>query len=318
MTTGALTGDGGASPRQRRWALGGLRLDALLACLGYRVLVGLLAALPLAAAAAALVGHHPRGDAVLWEPGGPWLVEALRLAGPAFRSMAPYGALFLLVSAWGWLLPLGALILSVGAGGSGRAWRELFSQAARRFPTLTLLLGATLLLQSVLLALTTVSVTLLAASASSRSHGADALRIAGPCLGLLFAWGAGVAHDILRVPLLQRDQSLFEALVTSWELLRTGARSVLVAAGWRTALALLTLGVAAAAGGRLTGGEADQVTLVALLHLTALAAFVWLRGSWFQWLSRRLEALPRRRDGDLGLEPGPRSAEPETHQPSVG
>ncbi|MBW2457190.1 MAG: hypothetical protein JRI68_21930 [Deltaproteobacteria bacterium] len=321
MTGGALVEHGGSAPssaRPKRWGIGGLRLDALAACLGYRALVGLLAALPLAAAAASLIGHHPRGDQVLWEPGGLWLLEALRLAGPAFRSMAPYGSVFLLVGACGWLLPLGALVLSVGAGARGRTWPELLGQAAGRFPTLALLFGVTLLLQTLVLALVTVSAVLLAASASSRSHGADALRIAGPCLGLVLAWGVGVVQDVLRVPVLQRDESLFKALATGWELVRTGARNVLVAAAWRTALGLLTLGVAAAAGARLTGGEADHVPLVAVLHLLALAAFVWLRGSWFHWLSRRLEALARPTDGDLGLEPAPRPAEPGTDQPSAG
>jgi len=289
--TGAVA-SGSRPMRQRRRSASRARLDVLAVCVGYRVLIAVLAAFPLSAAASALVGHHPRGDAVLWDAGGLWLVESLRMAGPALRELTPYGSLFLLVGAFGWLVPLGALVLSVGAEGRKARWRDLLGGAASHFPLLALLLGATLLLQALLLALVSAAAALLASSASSRSHGADALRLAGPCLGLVFAWLLAVGQDLLRVPIVQRGQGLFAALGTAWELLRREGRAVLVAAAWRTALAVATLAVAAGAAARLTGGAVGSVLLAVLLQLLAVVAFVWLRGAWFHWVSRRLARVP--------------------------
>jgi hypothetical protein len=300
--------DGVVTPRateagRPRAAVRGQRLDVLGLCMAYRAAFATLAAMPLSVLATNVVGDHPRGDAVLWDPGGLWLVEAVRVAGPALRALVPYGSLFIVLAAFGWLLPLGALIASCGAGTETLAWRQLLGRAAVRFPTLALIFGATLLLQAVTLALATVCGNLLAGMANDQAHGGDALRVAGPAFGLFLAWLIALGQDVLRVPLVQRSQSLYQGVSTSWMLLRDSARPLLVAAAWRTALAWLAFLLAGVAAAGLTGGAADRLPLVVALHLLPVAVFVWLRGSWFSWLSERLAGLPPQRAPEPAGDP---------------
>ncbi|RLB60784.1 MAG: hypothetical protein DRI90_12900 [Deltaproteobacteria bacterium] len=285
------------------------RLDALAVCFAYRAAIAILVAVPLSVAAATVVGDHPRGDAVLWDRGGVWLVEALSVAGPTLRAWAPYGSLVMLAAAFGWLLPLGALIASASPGTETMPWRGLLSRSALCYPTLALMFGATLLLQTITLGLFTVSASLLAGLATSRTEVADGLRVAGPAVGVLLAWLIAVGQDVVRASLVQRKQSLYQALGTGWDLLRGFARSVLLAAAWRTALTLFAFLLAAVVGAKLTGGAADQLPLVVVLHGLAGVIFVWSRGSWFHWLSPRLAALSVGEGLDGGAEALPSPSE---------
>ncbi len=285
------------------------RADVLALCFAYRAVIATLVAVPLSAVAATVVGDHPRGDAVLWDRGGVWLIETVRLASPALQGWAPYGSLVMLAAAFGWLLPLGALIASASPGTERTPWRGLLSRSALCYPTLALMFGATLLLQVATLGLVTVCASLLAGLATSRTHGVDALQVAGPAVGVLLAWLIAVGQDVVRAALVQRKQSLYQALGTGWDLLRGLARWVVLAAAWRTALALFAFLLAAVAGAKLTGGAADQLPLVVALHGLAGVIFVWLRGSWFHWLSPRLAALSVGEGLDGGAEALPSPSE---------
>ena len=58
------------------------RFGVVAGCWIFRVLVSLCAATPLAIASAGIVGAHPRGDAILFDDGGMWLLETGRLLRP--------------------------------------------------------------------------------------------------------------------------------------------------------------------------------------------------------------------------------------------
>ena len=67
-------------------------LKPLGLCFFYRVAVACLLAGPVAAAINVTVRHHPAGDAVLFEAGGVWLVEAAMRAQAVLASQLPLAA----------------------------------------------------------------------------------------------------------------------------------------------------------------------------------------------------------------------------------
>jgi hypothetical protein len=256
-----------------------VRAGAVGACYLYRAASGLLATAPLAVAFAAVVGAHPRGDALLWEPGGVWLVESLRLLGPALGPALGYGGVLVLLAAFGWLLPLGALIVSL-APGRPRA-RVCLGQAAARLGTMSLLWGLTLLAQAALLVLTAV---LSALVAEGESPAQLLLRLGVWLLGLSLCAVLACTEDLARVVCLQRDAGLWDAVAQALGTLGRHPLALAWAAGWRSALGLGLLAGALALG--VAWARPDELLPMVLLHQLAILCFVWLRASWLRQATR--------------------------------
>src|SRR5689334_8437150 len=107
------------------------------------VAVALAWAWPLAAILADPSLAHPRGDAVLFEPGAVYLAEALRLGSRPLASAFRGSLWTLFLASYLGLLPLGMLLSALNRRGPLRA-RELWLAAAGPFGTFSLLLGMSL------------------------------------------------------------------------------------------------------------------------------------------------------------------------------
>ena len=258
-----------------------IRTSAVAACYLYRAGVGLLAAAPLSLAFGAVVGGHPRGDAVLWEPGGVWLVESLRLVRPALGAALAYGGVVAVLAAFGWLLPLGVLIASLSSGRPNL--RACLQRTAARLGTLALLLGLTWLLQAVVIVLTVVVSQLIAQGDAPVDL---ALRLGVWGLGAGICWAAACLQDLARIGCIHGDCGLWDSGARALLALRRSGLALGWAAAWRTAIALGALVGALGAG--VVWARGDQLAALVLLHQAVIVWFVWLRAAWLQQAARRL------------------------------
>jgi hypothetical protein len=181
--------------------------------------------------------------------------------------------LVIVVASFGWLIPLALLIGAL----SGASWVD----SVRRFPKLSLLMGATWLAQASLL-MGAVWLFGYAARGFDTARSANVIELAGGALAVGGIWALAVAHDAVRVMLFPEANGVNAALRRAWPLLcrvRTWG-----AAAWRTALALSVTFAALAAGLALARRPAF---IAVMLHLASLAIYVWLRASWLRWLIQR-------------------------------
>ncbi|MEZ4442583.1 MAG: hypothetical protein R3B72_26045 [Polyangiaceae bacterium] len=258
------------------------RLGAVGLCYGYRALGSALMAMPLAYAIGGSVAGHPRGDAVLWDRGGIWLLEALRLSQASLGPALVQGGALGVVVALGWLLPLGGLMAVHGAERPSLA--TSLGRAAAKLPMLSVLFGVFLLIQALALAFFIGIGRLVAAPTAT----GDVLGLVLPVL-CLPVWLAIVAlHDATRVAAILGDRGYASALDVGWLLLAARPGRTALALLWR---ALVGVAVLFGAGwltlSTLQGGR-DALALVVVIDQLALLAIVLLRASWIGWLAAEL------------------------------
>lgn len=269
------------------------RPGPLLAYFASRALVGATLGLPLSVAVAGVVGPQPAGDAVLWAPGGLLLLETVRLLEPAFAGLAWTAAAVGLVASFALLVPLAALIASMGRSSLDRRGppagaHRLLAVAAARFGTLALIMGMVLLLQAVALSLWTVFATILleALTLQPSSRAVAKLLLVGAGLGV--PWLLGMVQDIARTLAVQHRLGALDALAGAVAALRGTVGRASLACAWRGALALAALagsaGLTLAIGCRTTAQLAGAIAV----QLAALLLAVALRASWFRWITDRL------------------------------
>jgi hypothetical protein len=248
---------------------------------GARALAALVIAHPLSAIATRTVGHAPRGDAELFDPGALILREVAAANAAALSGLAEQAALIAIAS-----VPIGlaltTMFLVSEAAPTRPAASEVLSGASRLF------LGMLVLL----LAFTAAEVCvgglcyLAAEAASTQMHralgprGGDLAWAALLALGLLAALLVGVVHDLARVALVERRRGAADAILEgfSWARSRTGA---FVAAYWaRGSLGVLLALLAAVAAVRIGVQTAPRTAAVAVMHQAVILALVLLRCSW--------------------------------------
>jgi hypothetical protein len=256
-----------------------LRLGVLAGCWAFRALVSVLAAAPLAIAGARIVGAHPRGDAVLFDEGGMWLLETGRLLGPQMPAVAGGAGAVLLLAAFAWLVPFGALVASVEPGAAERSGAELLRRGAGAFGPLALLLGAFWLVEVVVLAL---------GGLAARSFDATWARVAVAAGTLGAAWVVAVLHDLARIACVHRQRGVLLAAADA--VLAIAARPRLLwAASWRSLLAVAAM--IAATWAALSAARGSAAATVLLPEL-GVGAVLLLRADWLRSAAR----LGERRD----------------------
>jgi hypothetical protein len=263
------------------------RPGALVGCYAYRAASAALITLPLGHAFGTVLAQHPRGDAVMWDRGGLWLLEATRLAAPSLGGAVWQVGLWSLVAAFGWLLPLGALITSQAPERPSAA--GCLARSGERFGRLALLLGAAILIQALTMG---AFVALGKYVGTSGGHVSEVLGFALPLSGLVVWWLITMLHDALRVVSLHRDVVWWACLNHAWSLLANRWRASLWAAFWPTALALVGVLAAGAAAVDMTLAGASVAAIV-LVQQLAIFAVVVLRASWLGWLGGRLAKRPK-------------------------
>lgn len=272
----------------------------LAALLGYRVGAALLLAGPLAAAIGAAMAGFPEGDRLLFANGGELAIEVVRLHGATLLAAAQSSLRLSLVLGWIGLWPLALLLESWR--GRRRDPARLLAASLRRWPSLALLAGATLLTQALCLtaglALSPVARTL---ASELGELGADLAGFVPLTLAGLAAAGCALLAELARVLVVAERLGWLTALTRASA--RFGAEPFALLTPWAlsraldlTLVALGALATSALAPGR---PEAWRLGAVTLLHLGLVAASVCLRALWLAWALERL--APR------AVRPWPRS-----------
>ncbi|WP_437727278.1 hypothetical protein [Sorangium sp. So ce861] len=255
------------------------RLGAVALYFGYRALASLVVAAPLSVLAAQVVGDHPRGDAILFDPGGLMLSELVRLGAPAAGALAAQlGAGALLAAALG-LVPLAVLLAALSQAGPLSA-QAVVGRAARALGPLALLWGVALAAQVTAAALVLLPGTSLCAALFSVPRSRDLAAAAVAAVALAHVAAIGLLHDLARAALVAEQRGFYTAVARGLDALRAAPLAAAWACASRGALAAVAM-AGGAWGVHLAGaGTGPRVAAAFAAQLAALAAAAYLRASW--------------------------------------
>jgi hypothetical protein len=275
------------------------RPGALLFVWAFQLAGAMLAAGPIVGALSRTgIADHPAGDAILFEPGGLLLVEALRLGGPALLGALGASGFSLLLLHAAALVPLAALLVALATPGKLNTPLWL-GRAAAHFPAFLLLAGVTWLARALLLV---ASLFLLAPiggwlDSAVNERNADLALLAGVLVVFILLILLGIAQDLGRAAVVRHGSRALGSLVTGLAALRR--RPLAALAGWLTPA---SWSVALIAGAAIVTGwlAVDQpgswrVLAVLVVHQAALLGLLLLRALWL----RTALGLVGRRDSDL-------------------
>jgi len=226
---------------------------------------------------------HPRGDAVLFEPGGLWLAEAVRLSIRATGSELRGSIVTAGVLGWLALVPLAALMVALVEPRKYPLGLSI-GRAIALLPRFTLLAGATWFVQGVLfLGFTLAGVALRRRFAEGSSEPrADLIAFMVIAFGLGVALLVGVLQDLARAGFVTHDLGIVSAIRHAFVLL---ARKPVPLVGWASisglvSFALVLLG--AVLTGLLDVSRPADVRLVAVATIHQLVIFggVVARAIW--------------------------------------
>jgi len=265
-------------------------------------------AAPVADTLSAPTADLPQGDAVLFEAGGAYLLEALR-HGQAQLAAGTRRFLWtlLLLGATG-LVPLCAVLVALSHQGRLRAagWSRL---TARHLPSFIILAGLTLLAQAVVLlgAVLVVVATRDALHQAFSPRGADFVAMATAGLGAALVVALGVVQDLARAAVVRHEVGGRVALAIAFGTLRRRPGRILLDWLTPTIYTLPTI-VGAALVANWLGVEREgawRVALVFVVHQIAAFGLVALR-SW--WLGRALVLVSTTAPPEASEEPSAGSA----------
>jgi hypothetical protein len=260
------------------------RLGAVLFVYLTRLLAALLVAMPLSGAIAATgVGQFPAADAILFAPGGTYLVEALRLAAPMLGAFAQSHALLALVAGALGLIPLAALLVALCHAGRLRL-TDWAARTTEHLPSFVFLSGLTLATQAAVIFLFSVLGASFRGTLQARfsERNADLAVVALLLVGIACVLGLGIVHDVARSACVRHCVGARRALAIALRVTRTHTRRALV--GWLlpASAALVLVGAAAAlvAALRVEVPSTLRLAGVVIVHQVVAFAIVLLRASW--------------------------------------
>jgi hypothetical protein len=243
--------------------------------------IGLALAWPLCELFARPSLAHPRADAVLFDPGGLYLVEAFRLAhGATVQALRGMSLGALAIFAFG-LVPLGALMYALGREGAIRV-SDLVAAAARVFGRFSALLAmAMLALAFVVLAALSLATAIREKVAPGLAEPAADLLVAAPwLLGAVLVAVIGVVHDLARAAVSQRDIGATDGVRLALRAASRRPTAALFGWAWRAALAVAIVALAAFASATVDVDHTRAIVAVAFVHQAAVLAIVGVRASW--------------------------------------
>ncbi|MBM4376266.1 MAG: hypothetical protein FJ095_14380 [Deltaproteobacteria bacterium] len=201
----------------------------------------ILGARPLVGLAAAVIGEHPRGDAVVWDEGGAWLLEVADEGRAALRPVMVETAGGAFVGLLAWSIAIGAMLSAARAGASSdvRTWGGL---ALRRASSLALIGALELAAKAAMFLFSGALVGFAWRLVEPTSRGPNAF-VVGAGLGACAAWLLGVVIELARAELVWVDAGIWGSLVEARAWLRARSFEVLRAAGVRALTVALGLGL---------------------------------------------------------------------------
>ncbi|HEX9294758.1 MAG TPA: hypothetical protein VF881_02955 [Polyangiaceae bacterium] len=224
---------------------------------------------------------HPRGDLVLFEPGGLYLVEVLRLGRASLTSAARGMTFAALATLYVGLLPLGALLHALASAKRLTA-AELVAAGARSFGPLSLLLGLSLVATALACVVPLGAGGLLEVKLKTAlgDRGSDMAQAALWAVALALAAVIGVIHDLARAAAVSRALPGLAAARIGAEAFADHPIRGLTGWGVRgfTGVGLVVLLAWAATH---VGVETSlRFAAVTALHQLAAFALVYLRADW--------------------------------------
>jgi hypothetical protein len=259
------------------------RAGVVCAVWAVRLLFGWMLGAPLASALiAGGIDQFPSGDALLFEPGGVYLIEAFRTGLPQLvaltRTALPMAGV---LAAFG-LFPLSVLLVALAHDGRFQL-RPFIGRAAAHLPELGLLFGSTLLAQAVVLMGALIGWASLIEPLRSGlpEPQADLLAVLVLLVGLLVAAGIGLVQDVARAAIVRHDLGTFEGVRLALNALARHPRPLLLAR-----LITFTWGITAVTLAAVLVGllrvevSSGRALLALLLHQLTVLALVSLRAWW--------------------------------------
>ena len=239
---------------------------------------------------------HPRGDLVLFDPGGLFLSEIVHHNRAALTNAIEGSYFAILLVGYLGLLPLAALLHALSHAGR-LTLSGLLAASARFFGPLSLLL-AFALLAAALSAFFPLAIGELVGDkvkAAMSDRGADLVLLGFRVLALAIAAIVGVVHDLARAWVVSRDVpalraarlaiATFQAFpgraLGGWSVRGFFSLCLIAAGAWVTTRVPLESGVGFAA--------------VVLLHQAIAFALIYLRADWLSLairLARQFETTP--------------------------
>ena len=283
------------------------RIGVVLLVFASRLAFASLLAMPFAVLLGRAVGAYPRGDAVLFDPGGLLFIEALRRTRDALPPLGAGALLLFVVFCLLGLLPLGAMLGALGVKGRLSA-RDLGAFALRPIGVFSLLLGVFAVVQALAFGIVVAIGRAVARRGSFDTRDADLVKLAFVGVALLVVLLLGVLHDLARASAVRRELGLRASIRAALGTVRRAPVVVFGAWAWRSALGLVALASALVIGSRLGIDRGGQVALGFLVHQGSVLVALGLRASWLAAALGHVDAsLAPKADDEDKTEP---AAEP--------
>lgn len=264
------------------------RPGVVFAVYAFRLAASLLVATPLALVFGSSVGGYPRADAVVFDDGGMLFVETIRRAGPLLGSLLLGSSVTMVVAALASIMPLAALIGSLGVKGKVTA-RDVGAFALRPAGPFALLFGAFALVQAIVFALVTALSGAISRRPSFEAPTADRIKLIGVVVALILVGLIGVWHDLARVAVVRDELTFRAALRRGWRTLRTAHVHVIGAWAVRALLGVLVIYAALSFGSRLDVDSSAKVFLGFLVYQASIVLSLFLKASWFASAIRHVD-----------------------------
>lgn len=254
------------------------RPGVVLGVYGAHLLVASVIAVPFAAIVSQRTAAEPSSDLSLFEPGGLFLLEILRLSEKSFGALLQSGLWVAFLAGYLGLLPLAALLHALSRRGR-LSLPELAAASVRPLGALSLLLGFALAAYALVLVLAVTVSSLLGLQLHDAlgDRGGDIAQASILLSGALFVAALGVIHDLARASAVVHDLRALDAVRSGFAAF--GPRTFF-AWGWRLLASAALVGAGMVFAGRI-GVATPRATFVVLCaHQLVAFGLVALRASW--------------------------------------
>jgi hypothetical protein len=245
---------------------------------------GVLLAGPITAVVTATgIGSFPEGDRLLFQPGGLYLVEALRTSWPLLAPLAAASLGTALLVAIALVLPQAALWTALVKNGDREPLTAFVGRAVGRVPALLSLQGVTFLAQVLVWGATFGLLGAVHQGAWGSAPGPDLAALAIPALGAALVLLLGVVRDLGAAASVAGRIHGRAALRAGFACLRHAPVQALTRWMGPALLGLSLVGAGGLAAGALDVGRAGSLRFlgVGVLHQLVVAALVGCRAAWF-------------------------------------
>jgi hypothetical protein len=261
----------------------------------WQAALAVLVAWPAAAAVGGFYGAHPGGDSPLWTPGGLPLMDLLTAARGVRGETATLAFLVLFVAGFADLVPLAAMLASIGyvtRDMRAPSLRAALARGAGVLPTFATLFAMASLLEGALVIFALLVGYALSDGLASKLGEARADQTAWiATLAILSVAGVvGVMHDLARAASVRFRVKALRAWKFAYNALARGAAQVLWGWAWRTLAGWAVVGVGALVAARFGGHGGAELAVLAVAHQAVTGARVALRASW---LAKAMRAVDR-------------------------